>query len=1480
MTSMVLGTVGGIIGATLGGPVGAQAGFLLGSLLGNLIDPPKVEGPRRTDLKLQTSEYGKMWPYVWGTGRIAGNVIDQTDLVEHKQKSGGKGGPQVITYTYSASFLVALAAAKRFGDPAILGILRIWADGRLIWDSNSGEEMPCTLYLGTEDQDPDPTFEAIHGVGQQPAYRGLAYVAFADYYLTDFGDRIPVLEFEVYTNIGDFPYRVSTFNPMPDGVPAVGDRSYEYSGGRIVVGNYKTASLANGHYYERVFDLDGVEDTSAAYDREVYLPGFPSNPVHGLTAATDGTSWWCKENLITTITVNPFGGPVLEMGVGSSQVIIYHEGYIYGTGANTATGDIGIARYPASGGVITAETGTPDVSIVVAAAGSGTPLSNWVLGTSNRTDYIYLFHNGDNILYEYTGTLSGINRQWDLSSQNAIQDIVNGHAFAVYENSNGDLILACDRGTAGNKNTGVFYLNDNLTSTYIGNVPNATGYSGPVDLLGDSPYALVNDGVISLAPPAIAVPLNEVVDDLSSMSSLQSGVGSPASDAYDTTELASDDVRWYAVGTQTTIRNALDPLRKGFFFDAVETDYRIVFKKRGATDSLVTIDDDDLIAREDGETSGDPLVTTRKREFGMPRTVTMRYIDVEMDYQTGAQNSPRLTTLSDSDVALDLPIGFTSSEALQKCWSLQVAEWIERESFTFSTTRKYDWLQPCDVCTVRGRVIRITAKTAKPSGVIEWEGVLHRPSIYTQAQSSSGSSGFIEQTGSTDVVPTECVLLDIPILSQDHAPFGFYAAMGPSRAGAWPGATLYKSIDGGVTYLPVASSVEPSIIGVTSSDADTGSPNATGVLSSHSGDTVEEASLCLSLTDVDAELESINSTGLENGGNLCAISRETGGSPRETEWELLNFRDVSAVASGVDVISGFLRGRKNTLTTGHADGDRFVFLPVTNVDAPESELNHEYRYKAVTFGKTLAETPYFLFTNTGLSAEQYYETEAEHLPVYGENSSGSPAQLTPGLVPPPHGSGCDPDYFLNECGEWAIPAGGGGGGSPSGGGATNLTMPSGFNVSGSGTDTITVTGGPAAQFIVMAPDADLPNELVATSNGNITVTAPGGSPSGQVVWDLTTTGATPGGYGSSNDIPIIYVDAYGRVTSITSTPLVGRIITEYEHSVIDTQCLALNFTGAAFAYDEGGGVTGVHVPYSAPIDGPFVLAASMGSPNLTGARVLTAGSGISITDNGPGGSIVIAGTVSAGGRSQAQEFTSDGTFTVPDGVSVVMLTMIGGGGGGSSRNAAAQGGGGGGSGEICVRFPVVVEASSGSPSNTIAITIGAAGTGAVGAGSTVAGGDGGTTSFGSLFSVLGGKGGTTGGVGGAGGGSNPGAGGAAGNPGAVGALGSVESAVHFGGSGGSGGGSTTTANGGAGRAGPGYSTGTAGGIAGGAQAGGGSGAGTLWGLGGAGGAGGAVGSAPASTAYGAGGGGAGGKATTGANGGDGAKGYCLVEWIA
>ena len=192
MTTLVLGLAGAAIGGFIGGPLGAAIGWSLGSLAGSALDPQRIEGPKLADRKLQTSAYGTAIPIVYGSYRLAGAVIWQTDLVEHEQKSGGKGGPETTTYTYSASYAILICEGEA------QDLRRIWADGRLIRDPDSGAaDLPITIYLGSETQLADPTIEAAEGVGEVPAHRGSVYVVFTDHYLTDFGNRIPNLEFEV-----------------------------------------------------------------------------------------------------------------------------------------------------------------------------------------------------------------------------------------------------------------------------------------------------------------------------------------------------------------------------------------------------------------------------------------------------------------------------------------------------------------------------------------------------------------------------------------------------------------------------------------------------------------------------------------------------------------------------------------------------------------------------------------------------------------------------------------------------------------------------------------------------------------------------------------------------------------------------------------------------------------------------------------------------------------------------------------------------------------------------------------------------------------------------------------------------------------------------------------------------------------------------------------------------------------------------------
>lgn len=161
MAELVLSTVGGAVGGALPGvfgTIGAVLGQYGGAMLGAAIDRQIFgagstrEGPRLTDLHIQASTEGASIPAVFGSVRIAGQVIWAARFKEHVQteevSSGGKGGgPSVRTrsYRYTLSFAVGLCE----GEVARIG--RAWANGAPLDLST----VAWRLHAGSETQAPD-----------------------------------------------------------------------------------------------------------------------------------------------------------------------------------------------------------------------------------------------------------------------------------------------------------------------------------------------------------------------------------------------------------------------------------------------------------------------------------------------------------------------------------------------------------------------------------------------------------------------------------------------------------------------------------------------------------------------------------------------------------------------------------------------------------------------------------------------------------------------------------------------------------------------------------------------------------------------------------------------------------------------------------------------------------------------------------------------------------------------------------------------------------------------------------------------------------------------------------------------------------------------------------------------------------------------------------------------------------------------------
>lgn len=212
---------GAAVGSFFGVPgLGLAIGSIAGSLLFPGPDPPPTLGPQLGDLQVQVSAYGNPMPHLFGTVRVAGNIIWNSNIREiaHKQSSsgGGKGGApkqESISFTYEVDLQISLC------HHLIDGIGRVWANDQLFYDFSNpphAKGLNAKIYFGTDTQTPDPLIEADKGVGNVPAYRGQAYIMLRKLDLTPFNNGIPTFHFEVHAN-GDPTIPISEVIDSPTG---------------------------------------------------------------------------------------------------------------------------------------------------------------------------------------------------------------------------------------------------------------------------------------------------------------------------------------------------------------------------------------------------------------------------------------------------------------------------------------------------------------------------------------------------------------------------------------------------------------------------------------------------------------------------------------------------------------------------------------------------------------------------------------------------------------------------------------------------------------------------------------------------------------------------------------------------------------------------------------------------------------------------------------------------------------------------------------------------------------------------------------------------------------------------------------------------------------------------------------------------------------------------------------------------------------
>lgn len=932
------------VGAALAPAGYAAVGWAVGSVVGQLLFPgslPDQQGPRVGDLRAQQSQYGAAIPVVYGTARVAGNVIWSSDLLETAttQEVGGKGGPSQsqTTYSYRVSMAVMLCEGE------IGGVRRIWADGKLIYNIGTGATPGSVaagaqiasgirVYSGSESQLADPTMQAFLGVANVPAYRGRAYVVFSDLQLEAFGNRRPNLTFEVVKigsvadtfTYGDLPasgtYRAAAYGndayvALQSNSPAFVSISYDGLSWR------RTADLTVGSTW-LVLGFGGGE-----------FIAMKSDTVGAVSS--DGVSWSTLTGLPSTANKNELlhnGDHWLlltdsTVGWRSTNGRTWEEVTIPGTGTCSGvwTGQQWVIVRSASSVSAYSPDGRTWTQTVLPRSGQ------WRAVGSDSTNVVALAQNDTN--QHARSTDGGLT--WS-----AVALVASQYWDVVWT---GSYLVALAGGT-----TDAYAISSDGGATWVSrtqteNIGLRSGFalSGMVLVVNDSGArsVVIRFDALSLGSTV----LSSVVSDICTRCRL-------TAPDIDVTAL-TDTVDGYVIGQQMSGRAAIEQLQRGFYFDAIESDSKVAFRKRGGA-SVMTIAADDLAAAAYGDSSPEDLSMTRQQEVELPAVVSVVYLDRDADHEQSAQQAQRITTLSTQQTAVELAISMTASRARAIAETLMYDAWTQRQKYSFTTTRAYAALEPADVVTLtrNGTIhtLRMQRKTESRSGVIQWEAVAEEASVYTQ--SVTGGSGPARSDVVNGSPVTRLYALDIPLLrDKDDGLFFYTAATGVG--GVWRGAVLYRSADSGATYDEAGALVTAAAAGFAST-----------ALAAPANMHIFDETNTVAVELYGGSLSSAAELAVLNGANNILIGSE-----------ILQFKTATLTAANRYTLSGLLRGRRGTewAMTTHVVGERVVFLAADALRVLPGVLNAAQLLKPVSIGRSIQETTAQSFTYGGINLDPF-----------------------------------------------------------------------------------------------------------------------------------------------------------------------------------------------------------------------------------------------------------------------------------------------------------------------------------------------------------------------------------------------------------------------------------------------------------------------------------------------------------------------------
>lgn len=656
-----LTVVGQVVGSYFG-PIGSMVGGMIGSAIGSALWPEQIEGPKLPEFQAMTSTYGAAIPLIWGGMRVGGNVfwcspIREVEVVEEQ----GKGGGAELRYKKR---LADIAIGLCLGE--IVGIRKIWMNQKLVYDlgdaadigtifasfSQGGEGM--RFYPGSATQMPDPTIEAVKGVGATPAYRGLAYIVMTD---VELGGSFPNITAEVIR--GGAQLGARQLIGMDWNLPYSGDSLGDAIRIQSVAGEL-IARAEDGRGF--VSEPDGSNPIVAATSS--ILAPWPPRAAEG-DANGSTLLLWPAEDSGTSIYVHRMSDdPLITSGTGGDT--IHYEDQL------NDGGEYIFALVP---GV--------DREHVLSILGESTP-THWVLYRFTAGEFVEVRRG----TIDYSVVI--------LRSAGAMKTAASQEAVWYAGMMESDLLHVWQAGSSGEVGVHLWEISED--DWVMRNIPTLDvtpppALNGTVNIFADKAccWAEISGNLYAFTrAPALTISqtLAELVEQICLMADLESS-------QIDVTDLEGVDVRGYMQPQMGTARAAIEPLMTNYGFDAVESDGKIKFVLRNAT-PVVEIAGDDLGAG-DGSASESLVQTIRTSEPELPMLVEVSYMAPHADYQVGTQRVTRGTTESKVKMQVNLPLALADQEAVEIAYRIAYEGWTARYQREFSTTVKFAKYEPTDV---------------------------------------------------------------------------------------------------------------------------------------------------------------------------------------------------------------------------------------------------------------------------------------------------------------------------------------------------------------------------------------------------------------------------------------------------------------------------------------------------------------------------------------------------------------------------------------------------------------------------------------------------------------------------------------------------------------------------------------------------------------------------------------------------------------